>query len=160
MALVTCSHVLYSNFTAFSFTLTFVQSSPKRASPATSSQAALKRSLTGAIPNPKSKSNATSWTHTLSPSLIPQLNGSGPNHDRQESSHPHQVGREADLNIRRGHEIVHRLQNISEPTIFNPRAFFDGNKNLFSVGGLKELHGNAAEVRRPCIHFPSRFFTQ
>ena len=65
-------------------------------------------------------------------------------------------GREgAELNSRRGHEIVHRLQNITAPSVFNPRAFFDGKKNLFSVGPLK-MQGDAAEVRRPCIHFPSR----
>jgi hypothetical protein len=57
-------------------------------------------------------------------------------------------GREgAELNSRRGHEIVHRLQNITAPTVFNPRAFFDGKKNLFSVGPLK-MQGNAAEVRQ------------
>ncbi|KAH9965047.1 Piwi domain-containing protein [Lactifluus volemus] len=50
----------------------------------------------------------------------------------------------AELNSRRGHEIVHRLQNITAPTVFNPRAFFDGKKNLFSVGPLK-MQGNAAE---------------
>jgi hypothetical protein len=50
------------------------------------------------------------------------------------------------LNSRRGHEIVHRLQNITAPAVFNPRAFFDGKKNLFSVGPLK-MQGNAAEVR-------------
>jgi hypothetical protein len=53
----------------------------------------------------------------------------------------------AELNSRRGHEIVHRLQNITAPTVFNPRAFFDGKKNLFSVGPLK-MQGNAAEVRQ------------
>jgi hypothetical protein len=57
-------------------------------------------------------------------------------------------GRDAELNIRRGHEIVHRLQNITAPSVFNPRAFFDGKKNLFSVGPLK-MQGDAAEVRRP-----------
>jgi hypothetical protein len=55
-------------------------------------------------------------------------------------------GRDAELNSRRGHEIVHRLQNITAPAVFNPRAFFDGKKNLFSVGPLK-MQGNAAEVR-------------
>jgi hypothetical protein len=54
-------------------------------------------------------------------------------------------GRDAELNARRGHEIVHRLQNITAPAVFNPRAFFDGKKNLFSVGPLK-MQGNAAEV--------------
>jgi hypothetical protein len=51
------------------------------------------------------------------------------------------------LNIRRGHEVVHRLQNITAPSVFNPRAFFDGKKNMFSVGPLK-MQGDAAEVRR------------
>ncbi|KAN0105332.1 Piwi domain containing protein [Russula decolorans] len=53
-------------------------------------------------------------------------------------------GRDADLNSRRGHEIVHRLQNITAPSVFNPRAFFDGKKNLFSAGPLK-MQGDAAE---------------
>ncbi|KAI9449778.1 Piwi-domain-containing protein [Russula earlei] len=53
-------------------------------------------------------------------------------------------GRDVDLNIRRGHEIVHRLQSMTEPSVFNPRAFFDGKKNLFSVGPLK-MQGDAAE---------------
>jgi hypothetical protein len=52
------------------------------------------------------------------------------------------------LNSRRGHEIVHRLQNITAPSVFNPRAFYDGKKNLFSVGPLK-MQGDAAEVMRP-----------
>ena len=51
------------------------------------------------------------------------------------------------MNCRRGHEIVHRLQNITAPSVFNPRAFFDGKKNMFSVGPLK-MQGDAAEVRR------------
>lgn len=55
-------------------------------------------------------------------------------------------GRDADLNSRRGHEIVHRLQNITAPSVFNPRAFYDGKKNLFSVGPLK-MQGDAAEVK-------------
>lgn len=59
-------------------------------------------------------------------------------------------GREADLNSRRGHEIVHRLQNITAPSVFNPRAFFDGKKNLFSVGPLK-MQGDAAEVRETLV---------
>jgi hypothetical protein len=49
------------------------------------------------------------------------------------------------LNSRRGHEIVHRLQNITAPSVFNPRAFYDGKKNLFSAGPLK-MQGDAAEV--------------
>ncbi|KAI0292287.1 Piwi domain-containing protein [Russula brevipes] len=53
-------------------------------------------------------------------------------------------GRDADLNSRRGHEIVHRLQNITAPSVFNPRAFYDGKKNLFSAGPLK-MQGDAAE---------------
>jgi hypothetical protein len=59
-------------------------------------------------------------------------------------------GREADLNSRRGHEIVHRLQNITAPSVFNPRAFFDGKKNMFSVGPLK-MQGDAAEVREALV---------
>ena len=50
---------------------------------------------------------------------------------------------------------MHRLQNITAPSVFNPRAFFDGKRNLFSVGALK-MQGDAAEVRSPCIHFLSR----
>jgi hypothetical protein len=57
-------------------------------------------------------------------------------------------GRDAELNSRRGHEIVHRLQNITAPSVFNPRAFYDGKKNLFSVGPLK-MQGDAAEVSNP-----------
>jgi len=38
------------------------------------------------------------------------------------------------------------MQNITAPAVFNPRAFFDGKKNLFSVGPLK-MQGTAAEVR-------------
>lgn len=41
---------------------------------------------------------------------------------------------------------MHRLQNITEPSVFNPRAFYDGKKNLFSAGPLK-MNGDAAEVR-------------
>jgi hypothetical protein len=41
---------------------------------------------------------------------------------------------------------VHRLQNITAPSVFNPRAFYDGKKNLFSAGPLK-MNGDAAEVR-------------
>jgi hypothetical protein len=63
-------------------------------------------------------------------------------------------GRDAELNSRRGHEIVHRLQNITAPSVFNPRAFFDGKKNLFSVGPLK-MQGDAAEVSNP--RFRSRY---
>ncbi|KAI0272588.1 Piwi domain-containing protein [Gloeopeniophorella convolvens] len=50
-------------------------------------------------------------------------------------------GRDVPMNMRRGHEIIHRLQNITEPSVFNPRAFFDGKKNLFSVGPLR-MNGN------------------
>ncbi|KAH9074742.1 ribonuclease H-like domain-containing protein [Lactarius deliciosus] len=39
---------------------------------------------------------------------------------------------------------VHQMQNITAPAVFNPRAFFDGKKNLFSVGPLK-IQGTAAE---------------
>ncbi|KAH9983910.1 Piwi domain-containing protein [Russula compacta] len=53
-------------------------------------------------------------------------------------------GRDAELNSRRGHEIVYRLQNITAPSVFNPRAFFDGKKNLYSAGPLK-MQGDAAE---------------
>ena len=35
---------------------------------------------------------------------------------------------------------------MTAPAVFNPRAFFDGKKNLFSVGPLK-MQGTAAEVR-------------
>jgi hypothetical protein len=54
-------------------------------------------------------------------------------------------GRNPNLNSRRGHEIVHRLQNITAPSVFNTRAFYDGKKNLFSVGPLN-MQGDAAEV--------------
>ena len=35
---------------------------------------------------------------------------------------------------------------MTAPAAFNPRAYFDGKKNLFSVGPLK-IQGTAAEVR-------------
>ena len=35
---------------------------------------------------------------------------------------------------------------MTAPAVFNPRAYFDGKKNLFSVGSLK-IQGTAAEVR-------------
>ena len=38
------------------------------------------------------------------------------------------------------------MQTMTAPAVFNPRAFFDGKKNLFSVGPLK-MQGTAAEVR-------------
>ncbi|KAI9440667.1 Piwi domain-containing protein [Lactarius indigo] len=53
-------------------------------------------------------------------------------------------GGDVDLPSRRCHEIVHQMQNITAPAVFNPRAFFDGKKNLFSVGPLK-MQGTAAE---------------
>ncbi|KAH9040357.1 ribonuclease H-like domain-containing protein [Lactarius pseudohatsudake] len=53
-------------------------------------------------------------------------------------------GGDVDLPARRCHEIVHQMQNITAPAVFNPRAFFDGKKNLFSVGPLK-IQGTAAE---------------
>ncbi|KAH9066792.1 Piwi-domain-containing protein [Lactarius vividus] len=53
-------------------------------------------------------------------------------------------GGDVDLPSRRCHEIVHQMQNITAPAVFNPRAFFDGKKNLFSVGPLK-IQGTAAE---------------
>ena len=40
------------------------------------------------------------------------------------------------------------MQNITAPSVFNPRAFYDGKKNLFSAGALK-MQGDAAEVMRP-----------
>lgn len=38
------------------------------------------------------------------------------------------------------------MQTMTAPAVFNPRAYFDGKKNLFSVGPLK-MQGTAAEVR-------------
>jgi hypothetical protein len=38
------------------------------------------------------------------------------------------------------------MQTMTAPAVFNPRAYFDGKKNLFSVGPLK-IQGTAAEVR-------------
>ena len=40
------------------------------------------------------------------------------------------------------------MQNITAPAVFNPRAFYDGKKNLFSVGPLR-MEGDAAEVKKP-----------
>ena len=37
------------------------------------------------------------------------------------------------------------MQTMTAPAVFNPRAFFDGKKNLFAVGPLK-IQGTAAEV--------------
>lgn len=53
-------------------------------------------------------------------------------------------GGDADLPSRRCHEIVHQMQTMTAPAVFNPRAYFDGKKNLFSVGSLK-IQGTAAE---------------
>jgi len=50
----------------------------------------------------------------------------------------------ADLNSRRGHEIMHRLQNITAPSVFKPRVLYDGKKNLVSAGPLR-MQGDAAE---------------